>query len=84
MFGRVSISVKGDPADGEYEACGNELGKKVETLLVKYTKQLNSAAHDGEFETLSSQLNNALAQMTKTCRKDFDKVFVKKYPDGCH
>lgn len=65
-------------ADGEYEASGNELRKKVETLLVKYINQLNSAAHDGEFEALSNQLNNALTQVTATSRKDFEKVFVNK------
>lgn len=65
-------------ADGEYDACGNELRKETEATLDKYLKGLNSAAENGKFEFLTSKLNNALKQITETSRRDFDKLFVKK------
>jgi len=65
-------------ADGEYDACGNELRKETEALLDKYLKGLNSAAETGEFEPLASKLNHALKQISETNRRDFEKVFVNK------
>jgi hypothetical protein len=65
-------------ADGEYDACGNELRKETELLLGKYLKGLNSAAESGKFEPLANKLNEALKQITETSRRDFNKLFVKK------
>ncbi len=65
-------------ADGEYDACGNELRKETEALLDKYLKGLNSAADTGEFEPLANKLNHALQQISETNRKDFEKLFVNK------
>jgi len=65
-------------ADGEYDACGNELRKETEALLDKYLKGLNSAAENGEFVPLSNKLNNAFKQISETNLKDFNKVFVNK------
>jgi recombinational DNA repair ATPase RecF len=65
-------------ADGEYDACGNELRKETEATLDKYLKGLNSAAENGKFESLTSKLNHAFKQITETSRRDFDKLFVKK------
>ncbi len=65
-------------ADGNYDACGNELRKETEALLTKYLKGLNSAAENGNFEPLSNNLNHALNQITETSRKDFNKLFVNK------
>ncbi len=64
--------------DGEYDACGNELRKETEAVLGKYLNGLNSAAETGEFEPLANKLNSALAKITETSRRDFEKVFVKK------
>lgn len=63
-------------ADGEYEACGHELRKETEAVLHKYLNGLNTAAEDGKFESLSSRLNKAFNQVTKTNRQDFEKLFV--------
>ncbi|EFK07332.1 conserved hypothetical protein [delta proteobacterium NaphS2] len=65
-------------ADGEYDACGNELRKEMEAVLDKYLKGLNSAAETGNFEPLTNKLNKALKRMTGTHRRDFEKLFVNK------
>jgi len=65
-------------ADGEYDACGNELRKETEAILGKYLKLLSSSAENGKFEPLSNKLNYALNQITETSRKDFEKIFVNK------
>jgi len=65
-------------ADGEYDACGNELRKETEALLDKYLKGLNSAAETGEFQPLAGKLNQALKQISETNRRDFEKLFVNK------
>ncbi len=65
-------------ADGEYDACGNELRKETEAILSKHLKPLNSAAENGKFEELTSQLNSVFKQVSETNRRDFNKLFVKK------
>ena len=65
-------------ADGEYDACGNELRKETEALLGKYLKGINVAAETGRFEPLTNRLNSVLKQITETHRLDFEKLFVKK------
>lgn len=65
-------------ADGEYDACGNELRKETEILISKYLKGLNYAAENGKFEPLNNKLNHALKQISETSRKDFEKLFVNK------
>ena len=65
-------------ADGEYDACGNELRKEAESVLNKYLKGLSYAAETGDFEPLTNKLNQTLRKITETSRKDFDKLFVKK------
>ncbi len=65
-------------ADGEYDACGNELRKEVEAILDKHLKGLNSAAQTGDFEPLNNKLNQVLKKITETSRKDFEKLFMKK------
>ena len=65
-------------ADGEYDACGHELRKEVETILDKHLKRLNAAAETGKFETLSNKLNWVLKKINETSRRDFEKLFVKK------
>ena len=65
-------------AEGEYDACGNELRKEVEAILDKHLKGLNSAAQTGDFEPLTNRLNYALKKITETSRKDFEKLFMKK------
>lgn len=60
-------------ADGEYDACGNELRKETEALMDKYLKGLNLAS-TGEFEPLMSKLNKALKQITENKRKSFERA----------
>ena len=65
-------------ADGEYDACGNELRKETEEILAKYLKGINSAAETGKFEPLSAQLSTAINKVTETHRRDFERLFVNK------
>ena len=65
-------------ADCEYDACGNELRKEVESILGKHLQGLNAAAESGKFEALSNKLNHALKKISETSRKDFGKLFVEK------
>jgi hypothetical protein len=63
--------------DGEYDACGNELRKETEALLDKYLKGLN-LAQEGKFEPLMNKLKQAMDQLDKTRKFDFDNLFKKK------
>lgn len=64
-------------ADGDYDACGNELRKEVETIVKKYlTKGLNKESE--EFQELSKMLKSAYEAFTLNERRAFNKVFVDK------
>lgn len=62
-------------ADGEYDACGNELRKETEAVLDKYLKGLNMAVN-GEFEPLSSKIKRALAILKKEKQKQFERAIA--------
>ena len=64
--------------DNEYDACGNELRKEVESILGKHLNGLNAAAESGKFESLTNKLNQTLNKITETSRRDFGKLFVEK------
>lgn len=62
-------------ADGDYDACGNELRKEVETIVKKYlNKGLNKESE--EFQELSKMLKSAYEAYTLNERRAFNKVFV--------
>lgn len=63
-------------ADGEFDSCGNELRKEVETILKKYLTGLND--DNGEFKELSKMLKSAYEKYTQNERRAFEKLFVKK------
>ncbi|KAB2859589.1 MAG: AAA family ATPase [Flavobacteriales bacterium] len=65
-------------AQGKIDECGFALRKETETLVSKYLKGLNEAAHNGDFEPLNNQLNRIADQIIKQERLDFRKVFVDK------
>lgn len=63
-------------SDGEFDSCGNELRKEVETILKKYLKGLNE--DNGEFRELSKMLESAYKKYTQNERRAFERLFVKK------
>jgi len=60
-------------ADGEYDACGNELRKETEALLDKYLKGLNMAVN-GQFEPLNNKINKALAIFKEEKQRRFERA----------
>lgn len=59
----------------EYDACGNELRKEMETTLKKYLKKGQNIVAD-EFVTLKSMLKSAYEKFTVDERRNFEKTFL--------
>lgn len=61
-------------ADGEFDSCGNELRKELESVLKIYT----DPDFTKDFKPLSERLEGAYKKFTHSERLNFEKLFVKK------
>lgn len=61
-------------ADGEFDSCGNELRKELESILKNYT----DPNFTKDFSPLNERLTSAYTKYTHNERLAFEKIFVKK------
>ncbi|WP_447636161.1 AAA family ATPase [Flavobacterium microcysteis] len=61
-------------ADGEFDSCGNELRKELESILKNYT----DPNFTRDFSPLNERLTSAYTKYTHNERLAFEKIFVKK------
>lgn len=64
-------------ADGEFDSCGNELRKELESILKNYT----DPNFTKDFSPLNERLTSAYTKYTHNERLAFEKIFVKKEID---
>lgn len=64
-------------SDGEFDSCGNELRKELESILKNYT----DPNFTKDFSPLNERLNSAYIKFTQNERLAFEKLFVKKEID---
>ena len=64
-------------AEREFDTCGNELRKELETILKKYLNQGLNKIDDG-FVELNKMLKSAYEKYTNNERRNFETIFVNK------